>query len=941
MKNILSTILLALFVASSILAAPFKNVPYTITQPNGQTISCFLSGDEFFNYCHDANGYTIIKSPETGYYTYAIQDGDDLRASSYVVGQVEPTTCAALVPGVVENPSITQDRRVAHERMMYENRPMSRNLRNIGTMNNIVVFISFADDTTFTKTFSQVESMFNDTSTANYSSMRNYFKHVSYNKLDMPSCFYPAPNGNVIISYHDQYPTSYYRPYNAVTDPAGYVDDSVSFVREQTLLDNALHYVRNMIPSDLDLDFNDDGFVDNVNFVVNANVTEWNTLLWPHRSMLVGTVVYINGAQVLDYNFQLAKSSDYFTVGTLCHEMFHTLSAPDLYNYEGSDINFVGTWDLMEHTTNYPQNMGAYMKCEYGHWIDEIPEADQNGLYTIHSVATSENCAYKIYPDRVNHPNQFFVIEYRHQGDPFDQTGYGTGAVIYRINDEYIGNASVDFTTRFAEVYAFRPGGEPYAGMPTYPMPGNIYQSYFGTELRAEFSEYTNPYMFYTNGSAINGVRITDIKILGDSLQFYLVKGTTTIDAFPWNESFEEGHLPESMHNEFVTNNRIWTVAEGNATGSLDTAHTGNGNALFFATQSSKTQLVTPTFNFRFLENPYLSFWYAQKGSGNYVLKVYYRSTPTDDWTLMNTYQGQANDWTQQTMALPNPSTTYQIAFEVGGSNGTGLVLDDICVYGTPITEFAIAATAGEHGQVMPAGYLVVPIHCDTTFRFVPETGYTVDQILVDGVNQGQSLEYTFTNVEENHTLAVSFREAVPALSAVPNSLFFSTAAGDTSMVKDVFVQATDFTEDITVQVTAPFLISTDQIHFGLQETLPYNGGYVYVIFAPTVGGTYNQPMTISGQDLTATVTLKGAATAVETFENAKFALYPNPAGEVLHVNFENNTYPENIEIFDVCGRKMMTYSVINNHNEINISNLNSGIYFIKADNSIQKFIKK
>ena len=122
--------LLAFFMASSILAAPFKNVPHTITQPNGQIISCFVSGDEFFNYCHDANGYTIIQDPETGYYTYAIQDGDALKASSYIVGQVNPSACADLVPGLVENPEKTMARRLEHERMMRQNRPMGLRTQN-------------------------------------------------------------------------------------------------------------------------------------------------------------------------------------------------------------------------------------------------------------------------------------------------------------------------------------------------------------------------------------------------------------------------------------------------------------------------------------------------------------------------------------------------------------------------------------------------------------------------------------------------------------------------------------------------------------------------------------------------------------------------------------------------------------------------------------------
>ena len=52
-------------------AAYLKDVPMTLTQPDGTILHCFASGDEYFNYLHDANGYTIMQHPKTGYYVYA------------------------------------------------------------------------------------------------------------------------------------------------------------------------------------------------------------------------------------------------------------------------------------------------------------------------------------------------------------------------------------------------------------------------------------------------------------------------------------------------------------------------------------------------------------------------------------------------------------------------------------------------------------------------------------------------------------------------------------------------------------------------------------------------------------------------------------------------------------------------------------------------------
>ena len=54
-------------------AAYIQNQPYRITQPDGTEIQCFVSGDEFFNWLHDADGYTIIQA-ENGYFYYAVKE---------------------------------------------------------------------------------------------------------------------------------------------------------------------------------------------------------------------------------------------------------------------------------------------------------------------------------------------------------------------------------------------------------------------------------------------------------------------------------------------------------------------------------------------------------------------------------------------------------------------------------------------------------------------------------------------------------------------------------------------------------------------------------------------------------------------------------------------------------------------------------------------------
>ncbi|MBO4655537.1 MAG: M6 family metalloprotease domain-containing protein [Bacteroidales bacterium] len=946
MKKLLSTILLIAFAIGSVLAAPLKNVPCTITQPNGQVIHCFVSGDEFFNYYHDAAGYTIIQNPQTGYYTYGIERDGKVVPTEYIVGQTDPAATAALTPGARISEEIIMARRMERARQIREHSPNVRNRElNHGQMNNIVVFISFQDDTIFPKTYSQVDAMFNDTSTANANSLKNFYKHVSYEQFTIQSHLLPqaGPN-NMIISYHDSHPENYYRPCTA-TNPIGYTsegeEEDTRASREWTLVDNAVAYVRNFIPEELNLDYNNDGYVDNMVFVVNCGVGGWSDLLWPHRWGLYDRTVYIHGKIVGDYNLILADDDHYFDIGTMCHEMFHTLSAPDLYSSSGNDT-YNGNWDLMEGTTNPPQNMHAYMKWKYGNWID-IPEASENGVYTLYPVATSPHCAYKIVPDRMR-PNQYVVIEYRNTSTLFDGTVYGTGAVIYRVNTEINGNHNTNYAeASYPEVYTFRKGGFPGADAYTGPSGDyNLYQSYFGSDDMTEFSEYTDPYPFFCNNTRMTGFRISNITDMGDSLQFSLVKGEMVVDTFPWVEMFESSMIHYSFYHEYVTNNVNWKIKEGNQTGSIPSAHTGNGNALFYTTASSATKLVLPTFDFSFLLNPVLSFWYGQTSGSNYSLKLYYRQSSSEGWTLLQSFSTFTGQWTQANVNLPNPSSTYQIAFEAVGANGEGLVLDDIMINGTPITEFNITASAGEHGQISPSGTVAVPVHGTQTFDLIPEEGYTVDELLVDGTSQIRTLHYTFENVVAAHTISATFRLANPSMYATPNALYYNTiASGEVSDYQLVTVIANDMVEDIQVAVEAPFKVSNDQENYGLTTTMPYNGGMVYVVFAPETGGTYHKTMTITCQGIEKTVSLNASATRIEEWNASEMQLYPNPAGNSLNLVFSSANLPEKAEILDICGRTVMAVDVVDGTVVVNVANLNAGVYFVRADNKVKKFIKK
>ena len=478
-------------------AAYFTNVPQTRVQPNGDTLRCFATGDEYFHRLHDADGYTIVLDPATGYYVYADKVGGTLVPTRHVAGRTNPAEV-----GLAPNLSISAEQWIARRQRREEAVPARAGMRdnnalNHGHMNNLVVFIRFADDTEFTNNFTEVDQMFNDT-TPGYSSMCNYFKSATYNQLTITSTFYPQPSGSTILSYQDIYNRSHFEPYSS-WNPDGYDpdDDEERARREFELLERAVVAIASQVPASLDIDYDDDGRVDNVVFVVRGNVGDWNDLLWPHRwSLYWADNAYINGKRVWDFNLQLADATSYFNTAVLCHEMNHSLGAPDLYHYyEGTDRSPVGFWDLMETTLNPPQHMGAYMKYKYGHWIDEIPEITECGTYSLRSVGSSatNNC-YKIASPN---PSEFFVLEYRNTSDPFEGSLPSSGLLIYRINSDFEGNASWNGINVFDEVYVYRPGGTVAESGDTW------YAAFSANSGRTAMNANTNPQPFLTDGTVL------------------------------------------------------------------------------------------------------------------------------------------------------------------------------------------------------------------------------------------------------------------------------------------------------------------------------------------------------------------------------------------------------------------------------------------------------
>jgi peptidoglycan hydrolase-like protein with peptidoglycan-binding domain len=83
--------------------------------------------------------------------------------------------------------------------------------------------------------------------------------------------------------------------------------------------------------------------------------------------------------------------------------------------------------------------------------------------------------------------------------------------------------------------------------------------------------------------------------------------------------------------------------------------------------------------------------------------------------------------------------------------------------YSLPTPTYTITASAGTGGVISYAGPLSVMGGANQSYTSIPNSGYTIADVLVDGTSVGPVSTYTFSNVSAPHTISVTFTVVVPS----------------------------------------------------------------------------------------------------------------------------------------------------------------------------------
>jgi M6 family metalloprotease-like protein len=554
--KIVTLVLVLLFISIGLDSTHLRNVRVELKQPDGVVVIAFYSGWQaprieggvhlgYVRY-HDKDNFTIIKDQNTGYFCWARQGSDGrLESSGFRIDRYEPRHLN-IEPGEDNSPQ-RRGELLDEQRKLQENNKRTNSLKTrfspyaptIGNINQLVIFIRFQSEPEFTTQSSYYDEMFNGFAPGQ-NSLKRYFYDTSYEKLTIDSHFFPLSMSGSVVSFQAPHERSYYTPFCDSTNVIGYDPTKDIYLgyslernqRKIELLRSAINFVSAQIDSTLNVDSNDNGFVDNINFIIKGLSDDWGTLLYPHQSnAITSDSLFINDKKVYSYNFYIEDFINTNSVGVLAHEFAHSMGIPDLYLYHDDyrdNHTPVGEWDLMAHDLNPPQSMSAYVKYRYTEWMDgknfyDIPRIDisVDGTYNIKplmSYTPGDTVAVKFQTPDMN-SNEYIVIENRAKpsAPAIDSNLPSSGLLIYRVRADAVeGNSkSLPYISGAPfEMYIYRPGGDfVRAGKPNAGgyIDGNISNATFPTNGKAQFTDYTNPIAFLSNGD-ISGITIKNIR---------------------------------------------------------------------------------------------------------------------------------------------------------------------------------------------------------------------------------------------------------------------------------------------------------------------------------------------------------------------------------------------------------------------------------------------
>jgi len=445
-----------------------------------------------------------------------------------------------------------------------------------------------------------------------------------------------------------------------------------------------------------------------------------------------------------------------------------------------------------------------------------------------------------------------------------------------------------------------------------------------------------------------------------------------TITSFPYYEPFNTGlgcWVSANSTSEYV----YWHTEEtyGDWDAPIGPAEGSHFASAYFPEAGNIVSMVSPVFNLTSLQEPYIKFYHIQQDwvGDQDELMIYYKTSPGAQRVLLTSYTNSIYPWRLDSLALPNPSASYQLIFEAHLNWGYGIGVDQLSVYDLqggeqpPVPEWPVVVTdqatgitqtdAVMHGHIADSGNQGIE---SRGFEWKQTSGSSYSQVMDTGSDS--TLSYMLTNLTANTSYTyrafvsttdttiyggeiqfITLEEIQPDTCATPTALQVTnisatsaevswTAGGDElSWVVEHKLQSNSQWQIQSVNTTQVSL-------GGLQPSSTYQvrvkavcdemeSEYVSTSFTTTVG--------INDAEALA----------------ASVRLSPNPADYYidLYIETQNFVSMPQVEIYNAMGQWIKTVELQSPSTRISLDNMSSGLYFVRISSEgtmvTKKFVKR
>jgi M6 family metalloprotease-like protein len=606
-----------LLISGEAYAGPVLKTDVVLEQVNGSKFTARPYGDEWHNGYETKDGYTILFDKQTGNWSYADRAADgSLVATGMIVNKDMP-------------PGSKQLRAIPFKRpanSLLQGNFIGEGPARSGTGNQrvLVLLIQFADRTLMTTEADWSNLVFGTA----LSSVKDYYREVSYNHLDLipaTESYGTANDGVVVVTL----------PYNHPNNGGNLGDTNRQIVRDA------------LIAADPYVDFaafDDDGngyiSSDELHIVVvvagyegsyGGTTASCSPNVWAHTWSLYGTVPAptLDGKTVAssggegDYTQQGEwhcsthdNPGHMATMGTLAHELGHTLWLPDEYDTDGSSEG-IGEWGLMGAggwatcSGGYPGNCPSHPTAWDKWYLSWLTPTQITGTQTVSipDVTTSPTVfQLRDNPGGVDWSygvtsgtGEYFLVENR------QKTGYnaglpGSGLLIWHIWEGASSENDVNQNEAGRRLIALMEAdGLNHLNLGTNR--GDAGDPFPGTSNNTVFDDTTNPSsnLYCSSGIGFcdsSGVSVSGISASGPTMTATMAVGPPpcTYSISPTSQSFSASGgtgsvslTTQSGCNWTAVSNASWIMITSNSSGA------GSGTVNYSAGANTSASLRSGT----------------------------------------------------------------------------------------------------------------------------------------------------------------------------------------------------------------------------------------------------------------------------------------------------------------------------------------------------------